>query len=257
MRYQQAVFRLGNVQKAGGAAVGGGLVIKLFVHLVRQNPRARATAVRQDLLLLFARQRPARGVVGRIHDQQPRALGDGLEQPRQVQPPGPALRLQWHAAHLRPHDGGLRHQIGPHGGDDHGFIPCIYQRLHGQHECADPARCDDDAVGVHLRRRVRFPGVLRQCLAQLGQAAVLRVKGFATLQRLDGRVANHIGRDLITLTKPEGQHIFAPHAGVGDLADLGCFELGDDWAHATGSFNKQQTRKRTARKSQTLCQPPM
>ena len=74
-----------------------------------------ATAVRQDLLLLFARQRPARGIVGRIHDQQPRALGDGLEQPRQ----SPAPRHRPAAAVARsapaPHDGGLRHQIGPYG----------------------------------------------------------------------------------------------------------------------------------------------
>jgi hypothetical protein len=49
----------------------------------------------------------------------------------------------------------------------------------------------------------------------------VRVKRLAIAQRADGRFADEIRRHLITLAKPEGQHIIAPHGSVCHLADAG------------------------------------
>jgi hypothetical protein len=73
--------------------------------------------------------------------------------------------------------------------------------------------------------------VIGHGLAQLGQAQVVRIKGLAFLQRIDGRLAHDVGRDLVGLAKPKGQHIGAAHARVGHFADAGLFQIHDGLAH--------------------------
>jgi hypothetical protein len=53
----------------------------------------------------------------------------------------------------------------------------------------------------------------------------VRIKSLALLQRSGRRIADKRRRDLITLAKPELEHISAPHAGIGHLADHGFFKV--------------------------------
>jgi hypothetical protein len=74
-----------------------GLVVQPLVDLVGQDPGAGLAAMRQDGLLLGARQRPAGGVVRRVDDQQLGGRRDGGQQRR----PGRASRRPPPAAATR------------------------------------------------------------------------------------------------------------------------------------------------------------
>ena len=237
LRDHQPVLRLGDVQKAGRRAGGRVVaVVQALVHLVRENPRARGAAVRQDGRLLLVRQRPAGGVVGRIDDQQACSRRDGGQQRRQVQLPGPlCVGLQRHAAQARPHDQRLRGQVGPDGRDGHHLIPGVDQRLHGDDQGVHATRGDGDAVGRNGMpvRPVQAGAIGGHGIAQRRQPQVVAVKGLARLQRCDGRVAHRVGRRFVALAEPEGQHIRATHACVGHFPDLGLFEVENGLTHET------------------------
>ena len=87
---------------------------------------------------------------------------------------------------------------------------------------------------------VQAAGVLRDRVAQLGQAQVVGVEGFALLQRFDRRLADEVRRDLVAFAEPERQHVAAPHAGIGDFADLGFFEVLDGVAHGASLINQPE-----------------
>ncbi|MNW23285.1 hypothetical protein D3C71_2252900 [compost metagenome] len=53
----------------------------------------------------------------------------------------------------------------------------------------------------------------------------MRVKSLSAQQRLNGCFAHDIGGALVTFAIPEGLHITAPHAGIGDFTDAGFFEI--------------------------------
>ncbi|MNV35242.1 hypothetical protein D3C71_1266830 [compost metagenome] len=236
MRHDQPVLGLSHVQKAGGRAVGRvARVVQPLVHLVCQDPGARVTAMRQDGGLLLARQRPARGVVGCVDDQQARARCDGGQQRIHVKLPRAVhVGHQWHGAHLRTQNARLRHQVGPHGGDQHHLVARVHQRLHGHHQAVHTAgrHCDAVKPRIGVLLRVQAVHVARNCVAQFGQAQVVGIKGLALLQRRNGRVADEIGRHLVALAKPELQHIAAPQAFVGHFADARLFEALDYFSHA-------------------------
>ncbi len=79
-------------------------------------------------------------------------------------------------------------------------------------------------------------GVVGDGLAQLGQAKVVGVKGLASADRLDGRLADEVRSDFIALAEPEGQDVLAAEAGIGDFADLGGFEVLDGGAHGARAY---------------------
>jgi hypothetical protein len=79
--------------------------------------------------------------------------------------------------------------------------------------------------------RMQLAGVVGYRLAQFRQAQVVRIEGFALLQRLDGGLADELGRDFVAFAEPEGQHVVASHAGIGDFADFRFFEVLDGLAH--------------------------
>jgi hypothetical protein len=58
--------------------------MQALVHLVGQHPDAGAGAVRQNVGLLGAAERPAYGIVGRVDDQHPLDWGDGGFERRHV-----------------------------------------------------------------------------------------------------------------------------------------------------------------------------
>ena len=191
MHHHQAVLGYGDVQKAGGAGVGRGRVVQVFVDLVSQDPGAGAAAVGQDGALFLAAQGPAGGVVGRIQDEQLGAGANAVQQARQIQRPrarlGPCgLWRERHRLQARAHDLRLRREVGPHGCDGHHTVVRIDQGLHCQHQRIDAARGHGDALhgdgcgaglaGVHRRHGVG------NGLAQLGQAQVVRIKSLALLQ---------------------------------------------------------------------------
>ena len=70
-------------------------------------------------------------------------------------------------------------------------------------------------------------------LAQFGQAQVVRIEGLPVLQRSDRSIADERGGDLITFTKPELEHIAAPHAGIGNLTDHGFFKVQNGLSHGS------------------------
>src|SRR5438093_4221605 len=74
-------------------------------------------------------------------------------------------------------------------------------------------------------------GVAGDRVAQLGQTEVVRIEGLASRQRLGGRLANRGGRDLVALAEPEGEHIVAADAGIGDFANLRSRKVGDHGSH--------------------------
>jgi hypothetical protein len=58
-------------------------------------------------------------------------------------------------------------------------------------------------------------------LPQLGNAEVVRVERLAGIERVDAGLPDERRSDLVGLAEPEGQHVVALHAGVGDFADFG------------------------------------
>ena len=145
------------------------------------------------------------------------------------------MRRERHGAQLRAHDQRLRRQVGPHWRYGHHVVARVHQRLHRQHQRVDPAGGHGDALHGN-RRGAGVAGVLGghgagNGLAQLGQAQVVGVKGFSALQRFNGGLADEVGRDLVTLAKPKGQHVAAAQAGVGHFADFGFFEVLYGLAH--------------------------
>ena len=77
----------------------------------------------------------------------------------------------------------------------------------------------------------------RDCLPQFGQAQVVRVERFATLQRFNGRLADEVGRDFIAFAKPEREHVVAAQSGIGNVADFGFFKIQDGVAHRWSYFD--------------------
>ena len=57
------------------------------------------------------------------------------------------------------------------------------------------------------------------------------IKGFTTLQRLDRSLAHKVGGHLVTLAKPESQHVVAAYSCVGNFTDTGGLKVLDGWAH--------------------------
>ena len=161
------------------------------------------------------------GLLGGVDDQQLGGGGNRRTHGVQVQRPFTVDGHQRHTTHLRTHDGGLRREVGPHRGDGHHLVTRIHHRLYGQHQGADTARGDGDAARIH--RRVQPAGVAGHRFTQLRQPEVVRIKGFTALQGVDGGLANEVGRDLVALTKPEGQHVVPAETCVGDFTDFGGF----------------------------------
>ena len=230
VHHDQAVVGFSHIQKRRGAAIGRvGFVIQALIHLVGQHPGAGAAAVRQDLGLLGAAECPACGVVGRVDDEHSGGGCDGGFERGHVQLPLASHRAQRHAFQIRPHDQRLRRQVGPDGRDGDHLIACVNQGLRGQHQGVHAARGDGEAL--HANGSMQGRHVVGYRLAQLGQTQVVRIKGLAFLHRIDGRLAHDVGRDLVGLAKPEGQHIRAAHARVGHFADAGLFQVHDGLAH--------------------------
>ena len=117
----------------------------------------------------------------------------------------------------------------------HHLVARIHQRLHRQHQGIDAPGGHGNALSAnrcasHSGPMARRHG-LGDGLAQAGQAQVVCVKGFALLQGIHGRLPDEIGRDLVALAKPEGQHIGAVQAGIGHFADFGGLQVQDGRAH--------------------------
>ena len=200
-----------------------------LVHLIGDDPCAGAAAMREDGLLLIAREGPAGRVVGRVHEQHRGATGHGSKQCIQIEHPGTAAHLQRHALHRRAEDRGLGGEVGPYRNDRHHFVARADQRLRGEHQRVDTRRRDGDAFRAD--RRMQRRDVARQRLAKLRDAEVLRVEGLAAMQRRDCSLPHELGRGLVALAEPEGQHVVAAHARVGDLADLRARQVPDDVSH--------------------------
>ena len=182
-----------------------------------------------DALLLVTRQRPAGRIIGGVDDQDFGAGGHGCHQGRHVQRPHAVHGRQGEAVDTSAHDGGLCGQVGPHWRDSHHLIASIEQLLHGKHQRVDTATGHGHAVDSD--RAMPVAHVDRDGLAQFRQAEVVGVKSLATLQRLDGGLANEVRRDFIALAKPERQHVLAAHAGIGYFTDTGLFKVLNDLAH--------------------------
>jgi hypothetical protein len=147
----------------------------------------------------------------------------------QVQRPAPAFGLERKAAQVRAQDQRLRREIRPDRRHRHDLIAGVDQRLHRQHQRVDAARSDGDAVAGDLA--VQTAHVVGHRIAQFGQAEIVGIEGLALLQRFDRGLADEVGRDFVAFAEPEGQHVAASHAGVGDFADLGFFEVDEGLAH--------------------------
>jgi hypothetical protein len=113
------------------------------------------------------------------------------------------------------------------------FAPRIHQGLHGQHQRIDATAGDGQPIYANrVTKRVMKPAhISRNGLTQLGHAQVVRIKRLPAFQRINSRLADEIRCDLVTLAKPERQHIAEAHACVGDFADFGFFKVLDDGAH--------------------------
>ena len=220
----QPVFGLGDVEKArrGHARTKP----DPLVDLVGKDPGAGLAAMFENGLLFGARQGPASGVVWRIDQQHLRQRRDRIEQSLQIQRPGAVgIGRQRHPRHLGAQDGRLRGQVRPHRHHRHHLVASTGQHLHGQHQCRHAGRRDRDAVGTD--RPVKGAGVGGQPVAQRVQAQVVRVEGLAAHQGCGCGLAHHGGRDLVALAKPECQHVVAPQAGIGDLANARSWKLLD------------------------------
>ena len=66
---------------------------------------------------------------------------------------------------------------------------------------------------------------MRNCRAQFRQSEVVRIERFAITQRSGSGIADDSGRDLVAFAKPELEHVGAPEASIGDLANHGFFEV--------------------------------
>ena len=233
MHHDQAVIRLGHIQKGRRAAVGRvGFVIKTLIHLVGQHPGAGVAAVRQNVSLFGAAERPACRVVGRIDDQHTRRGRDGGFERRHVELPLAVHGTQRHALQIRAHHQRLRRQVGPHGCHGDHFVTGIDEGLRRQHQGVHAARGDGQTV--HSNGAMQGRHVISHRLAQLRQAQVVRIKGLALLQRIDGGLAHDVGRDLVRFTKPKGQYIGTAHARVGNFTDARLFQVHDGLAHERG-----------------------
>ncbi len=190
--------------------------------------------MRKQDLLLGAAQGPACRVVGRVDDQQ---AGSGCHRRQQfvhVELPAACHRLEADATHYRAHDGWLRSQVGPDRCDRHDLVAGINHRLHRQHQGIDAARGNRNPVGPDGRSALAAQAVAisGNGFTEFRQPEVVSVKGLAFAERARSRLADKGRRDLIALAKPELEHIAAPHAGIGDLADQGLFEIEDNLSHS-------------------------
>ena len=86
--------------------------------------------------------------------------------------------------HLGAHDGRLRRQIRPDRRNHHHAVTGVDQCLHGQHQRVHTTGRHSHAVHAHGRGTGSAHGaaVKGNFLAQLGQAQVVRIKGFAAGQ---------------------------------------------------------------------------
>ena len=86
--------------------------------------------------------------------------------------------------HLGAHDGRLCRQVRPDGRHHQHAVAGIDQRLHGQHQRVHTAGRHRHAVHTHRRgtRCAYRAAIAGNFFTQLGQAQVVRIKGFAAGQ---------------------------------------------------------------------------
>ena len=226
MHHHQPIIGQRNIEKTRRTGIGAGLEIETLVDLVGQYPGSGLAAMLQNALLLQTRQRPAGRIVGRVNDQHFGGLSHCSQQTAHVKCPDTIDRFQWHALELRSHDDRLCRQVGPYRGDCYHFVTRVNQLLHRQHQRIDATTGDGNPIHANLAMtRAHVSG---DFLAQFGQAQVMRIEGFAALQGINCRLADEVWCDLIAFPEPEGQHIAATHAGIGDFPDSGLFKVLDD-----------------------------
>ena len=216
----EAVVRVADLQEGGRDRRGLGRaarVVQALVGIVGEDPDAVPAAVLEDRALRRRLDGPAGGVVGRVHVERGGARGEGSEQLIEIQRPALGREAQRHGGHRRTEDLGNLHQVGPQRGDFDDAVARADHRLGGDHQRRQARAGHGDAL---RRGRPVQPGeVGGNRLAQLGQAEVLAVEGFAGAQRIDGGLADEIGRDLVGLAEPEGDQVLAAHGGIGHFAD--------------------------------------
>ena len=75
-------------------------------------------------------------------------------------------------------------------------------------------------------------------LAKRRDAEVLGIEGVARLQRVYAGAADEFRRHLVRFAEPEGQHVLAAHADIGDFTDLGTAKGADRVASGEGECHE-------------------
>ena len=174
--------------------------------------------MRQDGPLVGGAERPAGRIVRRIDVDRARRRSQRVQQSVDVERPTGVPERQFDAGDLRPQDLRNLDEVGPERRDRHDTVARPDQRLCGQHQRRHARARDHDAV--ELDWAVQAADVGGDCLPQLGDAEIVGIEGRAGIQGIDPRLPDECRCDLVGLAEPERQHVPAPHARVGDLADL-------------------------------------
>ena len=188
----QAVVGRGDVEKARRAALRRRLEVDALVDLVGDDPGAGRAAVREERLLLGARQRPAGRVVRRIDEQRRGCVGvtasSSASQVERHAPSAPGAARS--ARRGAPRIAGCAVRLGQTGTTATTSSPAPTSACIASISAFTP----DDVTAMRSRAdgRCKRADVAGQGLAQLGQAEVVRVEGLAALQRLDRGLADEL-----------------------------------------------------------------
>jgi hypothetical protein len=132
----------------------------------------------------------------------------------------PAVRREFegHGFHSSAEDLRDLLQVGPERYHRHDAIARIDEQLRGEHQRVHAGARHPD---LRLRRfSVQAAHVSSEGAAQLGDAEIVRVEHLARGDGIDAGAADRLGRGLVGLADPEGEHVLAADALVVELADL-------------------------------------
>ena len=212
------------------------------VDLVGDQPDTAFATECDELDSLLFRHQPAGRVGRRAGEDDARArVHLGIQLVHLEPEPVVALmrrRGQVDLAGLRAHQVRDRQRVRPHRADHHHVVAGAEHRLGGEQDGGHAGRGDRNPPDVGARA-VQPVLVARDCLAQLGDAALGRVPGIALFHGVIGRLADELGRVHVRLADPQRDHVRHVHAGLPDRHDLRFGQVGGQWVDGCGNLGRR------------------
>ena len=182
------------------------VVGEFAVNFVREHHKVVFDADARDFLQLLARLRGAGRVAGKIHHQHLRAGRDFFcEFPGGHAEIIRCVRGHGHRDAVCEHDARIVADVARLVVEH--FVAGVQQCAQCEVNCLADAYGDDDFRGRIVADAEMFADILRDALAQLGQAEVARVAGVPALQRIDGRLADAPRCVEVRLADAERDHV--------------------------------------------------